>query len=482
MSNFQDAITAFNDSIESTKEMVNWLWGLLQGDFNEQQTPSQVIANAGISITLSATGVGVVAAWMLDFRDFCACVYLIYKDGSKSGNFKPNEVSILKWLLLVIMMIGLVPALGDLLKGVLRIVYLQFMAISKTAGNLPIAQQFDKAIDASMPYIKQLLGHEQVRKYLSKLGWHRPFKELAQALRKHYANITNVKGLITIYDKKIEEFKQIFQKIKDYLPSGAEQKYNELLKQLQAVRDGLNQKASELLKPLQDCVDSLIIKLEKEDLATYRTISGKFSTHYYGLSKAGTKGYNEAKKLPYLRSKANFPKQSTDKDKTILPMVEEKARQGYPKINKDIIETFSKKGGMHAVRLTGPMRLYRVVSPDGRTDGIYWITEQVFEQLKSRDDWRDRLAVKVDWSANGQYVTYDIKAGETLKVWRGPAASQKFDKHTDLWYQGGTEQIVFFPDPAKVSKRAETGWGYLDNDKQLLNNRIIINLDGTAKK
>ncbi|MBE9591692.1 hypothetical protein IM753_12080 [Moraxella sp. K127] len=465
----------------------------MQGDFNEQQTPSQVIANAGISITLSTTGVGVVAAWLLDFRDFCACVYLIYKDGSKSGSFKPNEVSLLKWLLLVIMMVGLVPALGDLLKGVLRIVYLQFMAISKTAGNLPIAQQFDKAIDASMPYIKQLLGHEQVRKYLSKLGWHRPFKELAQALRKHYADITNVKGLITIYDKKIEEFKQIFQKIKDYLPSGAEQKYNELLKQLQAVRDGLNQKASELLKPLQDCVDSLIIKLEKEDLATYRAISGRFSSHYYGRIDSKTKAFLESKKLPFLKKTASFPAlEITEFEKT---KVRKKAKEGYPNLFRKkpwdetqdyeyVIATFSKKGGMQAVQLTGPMRLYRVIAPapKGSEFGEFWITEKVFKQLKSRDDWRDRLAVKVDWSANGQYVTYDIKAGETLKVWRGPAASQKFDKHTDLWYQGGTEQIVFFPDPAKVSKRAETGWGYIDNDKQLLNNRIIINLDGTAKK
>jgi hypothetical protein len=41
-------------------------------------------------------------------------------------------------------------------------------------------------------------------------------------------------------------------------------------------------------------------------------------------------------------------------------------------------------------------------------------------------------------------VEYEIKAGEELPVWRGPAASQKLNG-TDCCLEGGGEQIVFYP-------------------------------------
>lgn len=48
---------------------------------------------------------------------------------------------------------------------------------------------------------------------------------------------------------------------------------------------------------------------------------------------------------------------------------------------------------------------------------------------------------QAEWNQNG-WVEYEIKAGESLNVWRGPAASQNLNG-TDL--EGGGEQIVFFP-------------------------------------
>lgn len=480
VSQVTSAKQAVSEEIQQAKQTAEWFWGLLQGDFNEEQTPSQVITNAGISITLSATGVGILVAWMLDFRDFCACCYHIHRDGSKSGSFKANDVGFLTWFMLVIMLVGIVPAFGDLLKGVLRIIYLEFRIIAKTTSNLSVVGQFIKAVEASMPYIRQLLGHEKVRQYLAKMGWHRPYMQLAKALKDNYSKVKDLKKIITeVFDPKIKEFKQIYAQIKNYLPKDADQKYQALLNKLMDVRNGLNEKVSALTKPLQDCIDILIIRLEKEDMEIYKATSGRFTTHYYGLIKPGTEAWNEARRLPFLVSRNKNPEMIATPDQ--INYVNKMAQQGYPKIHENTIKTFA-KNGMRADVLKGPMRLYRVVSPDSRADGAFWVTESVFRQLKSRNDWRDKLAVKVEWSANGQYVTLDLKSGETLKVWRGPAASQKFDDSTNLWYAGGVEQIVFFPNPSRVSARQETSWGYTDIDKQLLNNRVIINLDGTAKK
>jgi hypothetical protein len=72
------------------------------------------------------------------------------------------------------------------------------------------------------------------------------------------------------------------------------------------------------------------------------------------------------------------------------------------------------------------------------------MTEAEFKAIKNRDEWRAKFAVKPEWNQNGWVVEYEVKPGETLPVWRGPAASQDL-KGTDCYLEGGGEQIVFFP-------------------------------------
>ncbi|SPA31251.1 hypothetical protein [Cupriavidus taiwanensis] len=75
---------------------------------------------------------------------------------------------------------------------------------------------------------------------------------------------------------------------------------------------------------------------------------------------------------------------------------------------------------------------------------ILKITAKRLDSLKNRADWRKRLAVKPDWNQNGQYVVYEVSAGEALPVWKGPAASQELDG-TPYHLPGGADQLVFFP-------------------------------------
>ena len=61
------------------------------------------------------------------------------------------------------------------------------------------------------------------------------------------------------------------------------------------------------------------------------------------------------------------------------------------------------------------------------------------------------MAVWPDWNVNGQFVIYDIKAGETLNTWRGVASSQSKTALPGLHLEGGWEQILFNigrPNPA----------------------------------
>lgn len=435
---------------------------------------------SGAYITLSATGIGIAAAWILDFRDFCACIYLIHKDGSKSGSFKFNEVSMLRWMLLVIMLVGLVPILGDLLKGVIRIVYLYFKALARKTINQPLLRVFGNAIESALPDIDRLLAHETVKKYLNKLGWRMPYRELANALKKNFSSISNIKELLKIYDIKLAEFKQLATK----MGITNDARYKQLLVKLQDVRNALEKKSAELSTQLTMYIQVLIIKLEKADLAKYPAVSGRFTSHYYGRIVDTSGAFVEAKRLPFLKKFGKFEMLTMANGSNYYKLVRSYKGKGNSLDVPDwVIETFH--GYIKKKTITGPAKLYRVLDPKSGEDGLHWVTESVFKQLRNRNEWRDKLAVRVDWNANGQFVTFDIPKGQSLEVWSGPAASQPYHETiTNLWYQGGAEQIVFNPHNIKsatgmkISQRMETKWGYTDSDLQLLSDRVIIPLDG----
>ena len=71
---------------------------------------------------------------------------------------------------------------------------------------------------------------------------------------------------------------------------------------------------------------------------------------------------------------------------------------------------------------------------------------------------------------NGQFVVYDVKPGETLKVWRGPASSQKKDALPDRYLEGGGEQIVF--NVERNDRRNDVMRYYKKKDKNTLGKSI----------
>jgi hypothetical protein len=122
-----------------------------------------------------------------------------------------------------------------------------------------------------------------------------------------------------------------------------------------------------------------------------------------------------------------------------------KAHPGHPPLEEWLTKTFSSSGGLRADKIKGPAKLYRIVDPSNEGAGIFWMTEEEFKALRNRDEWREKFAVKPDWNQNGSFVEYEIQEGESLAVWRGPAASQEL-AGTDRYLEGGGEQIVFFPE------------------------------------
>ncbi|MDZ4359804.1 MAG: hypothetical protein U1B84_25875 [Variovorax sp.] len=84
-------------------DALDWFWGVLQGDFNEDASLSQTVVGSII------TAIPILDQ-LADIRDVIANLHQLSKDSSDKW----------KWIALAITLIGLIPVLGSLLKGVFK--------------------------------------------------------------------------------------------------------------------------------------------------------------------------------------------------------------------------------------------------------------------------------------------------------------------------------------------------------------------------
>lgn len=92
---------------ETSLETSQWIWGTLQGAFNEKQTIGQILTDAGISMIPM---VGDITA----IRDLTAVSMGLIQDPKK-------RESVSEWVFLVILLFALIPVMGGVIKGVGRL-------------------------------------------------------------------------------------------------------------------------------------------------------------------------------------------------------------------------------------------------------------------------------------------------------------------------------------------------------------------------
>ncbi|WP_200934222.1 hypothetical protein [Massilia sp. Leaf139] len=133
--------TGDSEPAELSKNPFVWFWEAVEGDFNEDRSTSQILVDAGISMIP-------LVDQLCDVRDLIANCRKLSRDHTDVWN----------WVALVLTLIGLFPALGSLVKGVLKIF---FGFVRRTGG-----QKVVEAVDAAMSWIISFLRRRQVQKYL----------------------------------------------------------------------------------------------------------------------------------------------------------------------------------------------------------------------------------------------------------------------------------------------------------------------------
>jgi hypothetical protein len=210
------------------------------------------------------------------------------------------------------------------------------------------------------------------------------------------------------------------------------------------------------LKPAHNALNKIIENLEYQILVKQHGIVDTANIHFRGvIPESHAVALMRKRKPNYLSSGGTLThppvalpetrmlvdRMSSQLDAVGVPR---KASDQFPKLSNQNIESFHTIAA-HAIR--GPARLYRILSPGSRAMGECWVTEEIFRKLQNSPDpkaaWRRYLGIWPDWNANGQFVIYDVKAGETLNTWKGAAASQTKKSLPEHHLEGGWEQIVF---------------------------------------
>ena len=105
---FKSAPKSWMDSAGQNLEgLGQWIWEVIQGDFNDDQTTGQIVTGTVISMIPFVDQI-------CDVRDLCA----------NSNNIRKDEANVGAWIGLCLTLIGLFPVLGSFAKGACKVMFL----------------------------------------------------------------------------------------------------------------------------------------------------------------------------------------------------------------------------------------------------------------------------------------------------------------------------------------------------------------------
>jgi len=448
---------------EKLQGTAQWIWEVIQGDFNEDQTNAQVVTGTVISMIPFVDQI-------CDVRDVVANCKKINQDSSNKWH----------WVALVLTLIGLIPTLGSVIKGGFKLLFAYGRKAALKAGKAALDADFWSAskpfVDAGLVKFDQFLSDPKVRKALKALKWDNPYKHFAIKIRELAAQVTTAK-LLKEFDTIIDALKSFVDLIDKWGTAALRTQAGQLLQNVQRIRNQAGNKIGQVLQPVQHWLERLARRLEVEADLRYRADTNAVNPHHFNATRLNADAEDaalKAKKEPWVDVKESFVHEPIDLKNNITARdeINSKVAQGWTSPvtgkgrNRDPMEeAFKTFKNIKGVEIPPGETLYRVVDPSSADNSICWMRKAEFDSLKSKDDWRRRFAVWKHWNSNGEVVTYTVPPGKPLKVWEGVTASQRLKKDSPYVLEGGAMQLVIEPtDLAKeyMGKRKLTGWGTSD--------------------
>lgn len=370
------------DAIAFGLEAVDWIWGTVQGGFNEKQRVSQIIVDALI-------GMIPLVGDFTAVRDILAILIGMARDPKK-------RESKLEWSGLVVLLFALIPVFGGAIKGVGKLLLKGGKEASKASARI-------KEIVA----VLNRLGMGDAQKWFKALDLESRLGELLGRWREL------MHRLDMVLDAVLHRSQAILAK--------------SMLEQIARIKTGLREAARKGEEMIPDAVKELNERLKAAQRQLYEG-------DWHDIPKNLTSSTREVE-----ARLVDVPggKKWVAENMHFKPNGRESfiRREGWPdladtrnekyayvdlknnEVTYNVIPCFS--GPMRAVKIPPGTKIYRVVSKKGNPAGEWW----VYALPDSGREWREGLAVLDSWNKDGYFVEM-IVPEQGLMAWEGKAASQ----------------------------------------------------------
>jgi hypothetical protein len=422
----------------SAEEKAEWVWGSLKGDFNPNRSMGQIGFDTAVCMI---PGIDTV----MDIRDLIANIIAIVA----------APASPMAWFNLVLTLIGFIPGLGSVAKGVVKIVFVKLKPLIKNVDDLTHASKMvkhlDDAFDAAMPGIAQFFSHPKVQTFLTKAKVPNAAKWVADSLRAISGKISPT-VLKTQFNEKANSLRNILSMLQPLLPEALVREVKQLVNGILLVQRKFEGAVNQYMAPLQAMMMRLAERLEEVHWVAH---SQQLNKGWIApLSEKGSQKLIAKHQPAWVKTTKPVLFAQLD-PKTFRNSADylEGVNKGAPKLDETAIKSFAK--GVKARPLRNGETLYRVVDPTSGSLSTCWITESVWKEINAnpamaREVWRGKLAVKPDWNQNGSYIkyTYNKARDGDITVWEGPTAMQYLSEAKTIeggFLEGGFDQVVWQP-------------------------------------
>ncbi|MFZ1875212.1 MAG: hypothetical protein WAU54_20900 [Chania sp.] len=409
---------------ETSLETGQWIWGTLQGSFNEKQTISQIIVDAVIGMIPLVGDVTAV-------RDLLAVSIGLAKEPKK-------RESVTEWVFLVILLFALIPVIGGVIKGVGR---LALMVTKEAAENA-------KVLSDVVQFLNRM-GEGNAVKWLNKLN---VVQYQAQLIEK----------MSDFCHTVITAINQILKaRIGRLLPEKWQVG-------LISVRDGFA-----ALQPLAEKMIPQALKELDANLRVLQALVYKGEIHTVATGAGRAQVRREAEAVLLEREIYNQAKQGTRFPSNVAEvskrqeLQQQYAKPGYPDLlakegespafgKTEVfphIASFSGKiTAMDAHELAGST-LYRVFGPASTNAAESYAGGRAIafwgygKPPGSAEEWRIPAAVLDEWNGNGFIVIAQLPDNlsnrmPNVNAWHGKIAEQFGTTLPKQYLAGGGEQVI----------------------------------------
>jgi len=432
------------DKKSVVSEVGSWIWGTIEGGFNEQQSISQIIVDALIGMI---PVVGDVTA----VRDLVAVILRLVERPEKRKEK-------LEWVTLVLLIFALIPVAGGAIKGVGKLI----VAAGEDVGKHP-------TLIRDLVQFLNRIGEGDAVKFLKKLDFESYTSQISSQFEKLTKRLDDVltatmkRAHAVIPDSMMARLKQIQQGVRD-LADAADKMIPDALKELNRRLKAVQKKIYEgdwneiggAWKSVSREGEARLV--ETVDPATgNKTKAWQASKLPFPPSDVADFKWAGDKRYPYLLDSSNgyYVSRTTGKP-TKIP-------------------TFS--GPITPREIKPGEKIYRVIDGSGAVskDGGFWSLTLPADGRT----WRDKNAVLESWgNPNGYYIEFVVPPGASVWAWEGKVASQienDASKATFGQFLAGGETQLFIDwsfEGADAAKGVTNAAGYNAGGNKLFQSQI----------